>query len=225
MKKILTAVILLAAGCISANAQIKFTFSKGMKANAVMSGYLWREGQNAGSLNAGFSFGTVDRLDIGEHFTLQGELLFHNGTNTLQNRAIDVQEQYKYWRMEVPTYMIVKLRVGTGKMFFGIGPYVAVGLSAKRNPGNINLYGKDEQTGERPMNRWNTGGSATFGYEWTNGLFVDMAYHAGFADGWMPWTANSSSAAKGHQNLSLGIGYRFRLFGIQLDKNKIRMSR
>jgi hypothetical protein len=224
MKKILIAVILFAAGCISANAQIKFAFSKGIKTNAMMSDYLWRDEQNAGSLNAGFSFGTVDRLDIGEHFALQGELLFHRGTNTVYNGTIDVQEQYKYWRMEAPTYMIGRLRIGTGKMFFGIGPYVSFGLGARRNPGNINLYGKDEQTGKRLMNRWDVGGSATLGYEWSNGLFVDMAYHTGFADGW-PWTVKNNSAAKGHQNLSLGIGYRFRLFGIQLDKNKIRVSR
>jgi hypothetical protein len=56
--------------------------------------------------------------------------------------------------------------------------------------------------------------------------FVNLTYHLGLTDGWLPWTQkNNNAITKGHRNFNLGIGYRFRLFGVQLDKNKFMVAK
>jgi hypothetical protein len=114
------------------------------------------------------------------------------------------------------------MSAGGGKLLFGAGPYLSLGITAKRDPGNINLY----KSSEYAMNRWNSGVSALAGYEWRNGLFIDLTYHLGLTDGWLPWTQkNNNAITKGHRNFNLGIGYRFRLFGVQLDKDKFMIAK
>ncbi|GHT07694.1 hypothetical protein AGMMS49525_16870 [Bacteroidia bacterium] len=105
-------------GVAEANAQMKFAFSKGFAANAVMSDFTL-----AGKNETGFgtSLSSSDKLEISEHVALQSE--FHLHYSASQN--------VKYWGLEVPIYVAGQLKMGAGKGFVGAGGYADYGLQAK----------------------------------------------------------------------------------------------
>ncbi|MDR0505350.1 MAG: hypothetical protein LBH32_00820 [Dysgonamonadaceae bacterium] len=60
-----------------------------------------------------------------------------------------------------------------------------------------------------------------FGYQFAGGICINAAYQRGF-----PSLLNTGKeeAAMKSQVFSLGLGYRFRIFNFNLDKNKIRKA-
>jgi hypothetical protein len=215
MKRILILSVILALGT-PVNAQTKFVFTKGFKANITTSSVLLKDMDVTNKSGTGISFGSSEKLTIGEHFALQGDFLFHYRTFNMENRAIPVaQIPIKWWMIEVPVYAVWQIRTGRGNIFLGIGPYAGYGLSAKNNPYQVNLYRKNEITGERPLNRWNFGGGMVCGYEFSNGLFVNAAYHRGSGQ------TKGNNTAMSNQSFSLGLGYRFRLFSVEVNRNKL----
>ncbi len=120
MKK--NSIVLLATlsmiGVAEANAQMKFAFSKGFAANAVVSDFTL-----AGKNETGFgaSLSNSDKLEISRHIALQAE--FHLHYSASQN--------VKYWGLEVPIYVVGHLKMGSGKGFGGAGSYADYGLQSK----------------------------------------------------------------------------------------------
>jgi hypothetical protein len=112
-------------------------------------------------------------------------------------------------------------RIGSGKSFFGIGPYLGFGLNATSNSGEINLYERDKIRGESYMHRWNFGGGAILGYEFANGVIVDASFRTCFSN---MLNINENDAIMRNWVFSFGLGYRFQLFILKLDKDKIYES-
>ncbi|GHT65629.1 hypothetical protein FACS189452_00070 [Bacteroidia bacterium] len=217
MKKILTLSVMLTIGFTQVNAQPKLAFSKGFKANAAVSNFRMENTERKSNAGFGCSFGSSDKLEIGEYFALQGELLFRYGSSGMSDATTATEHTLQYWNVEVPVYFVGQLKNRWGKVFLGIGSYMGYGLSAKSHPGNLNLYKRDATTGKIPLSRWDFGAAAMLGYEFANGIYIDAACLMGFAD-----LLNSSiDATMKSQVFTLGIGYRFQLFSLKLDKNKI----
>ncbi|OAV75860.1 hypothetical protein Barb7_00492 [Bacteroidales bacterium Barb7] len=220
-KSLVVLVALLMVGFTKVNAQVDLTFSKGIKVNTTMSNFRLNGVDGKSKMGFGVSVGNSDKLEIGENFALQGEFIIHYKTSKMTDKTTQLESDLKYWGVEVPAYGIGQMKMGSGKAFIGIGPYLGYGFSAKSNPGKINLYKKDKTTGETPMKRWDFGGGVILGYEFENGLFVNASYKMGFLDS---WNVYNSDAKVRSQTLSFGLGYRFSLFAATFDKNKFKFS-
>ncbi|GHT24499.1 hypothetical protein FACS189430_09510 [Bacteroidia bacterium] len=189
MKKIFVLFATLAMiGVAEANAQVKFAFSKGFAANAVVSDFTL-----AGKKETGFgaSLSNSDKLEISEHIALQSEFHLHYSAS----------QSVKYWGLEVPIYVVGRLKMGAGKGFVGAGSYADYGLRAKN---------------------WAIGGAVIAGYEFANGFFVNISCKRRFFD-WTP--ANVTDSAMKLQAVSIGLGYRFPLFAVKLNGKNINFSR
>ncbi|GHV72564.1 hypothetical protein FACS1894201_02510 [Bacteroidia bacterium] len=217
MKKILILSVILTIGFTQVNAQPKLTFSKGFKANVAVANFRMENTERKSKAGFGVSFGSSDKLEIGDYFALQGECLFSYGSSGMSDGTTATEHTLKYWNVEVPGYLVGQFNNRWGKVFLGIGSYIGYGLSATSHPGNVNLYKRDATTGKISLSRWDFGTAAILGCEFANGIYIDAAYQMGFAN-----LLNSSADAtmKSHV-FTLGIGYRFQLFSLKLDKNKI----
>ena len=96
--------------------------------------------------------------------------------------------------------------MGKGKGFIGAGPYVGLGLDAKNQPGNINLYKKYVKTDLKAMNRWDFGVGGIIGYEFNKILTISASYQGGFIN---ILDAGKDDMSMKNEILSVGVGIRF----------------
>ncbi|GHT06476.1 hypothetical protein FACS189423_11390 [Bacteroidia bacterium] len=181
---------------------MKLTFFKGIKANIALSDY--HPINTESNPGIGATLGSYDKLEIGEHFALQGEFLFRYATSNIRDNSSGGINRFTYRGIEAHLYAVSQFNSSSGKTFVGIGPYTGYGLDAKKY-----------------LNRWNVGAGIIFGYEFANGICIDAAYQRGFPG--LLNTGNNDVAVKA-QAFSLGLGYKFHIFNFKLDKNKIRKA-
>jgi hypothetical protein len=218
MRKCFILLIILSVA-VQTKAQMEIKFLKGFKANATLSNLILKNPDTKSHFGTGVSFGNSEKLEIGKHFALQGDLLFHYKTFDIENISTPkTKNNIRAWEIEIPCYVVGQINVGSGKISVGAGSYFSYGLSAESNSGQLNLYRKDEITGKRPLNRWDYGFGTVFGYEFSNGLFINAAYRAEVSD-WL--NTNAHSIATKSQTFSLGLGYRFRLLFVKINKDKL----
>ncbi|GHV00869.1 hypothetical protein FACS1894159_07600 [Bacteroidia bacterium] len=202
MNKYFFSLIILATVFTPISAQMKLTFYKGIKANIALSDYHPENTESNPGIGA--TLGSYDKLEIGEHFALQGEFLFRYATSNIRDNSSGGMNKFTYRGIEAHLYAVSQFNSGSGKTFVGIGPYTGYELDAKKY-----------------LNRWNVGAGIIFGYEFANGICIDAAYQRGFPG--LLNTGNNDVAVKA-QAFSLGLGYKFRIFNFKLDKNKIRKA-
>ncbi|MFV0469421.1 MAG: porin family protein [Dysgonomonas sp.] len=183
--------------------------SWGLKAEANMSNFFISGTSILDSkVKIGGTFGGFLHLELTDHFVLQGELLYHYKTSKL-NRD-DLNGDFRYWGMEIPIYAIYQKKIGGGKRIYtGIGLYSEFGLSANlyRNGEKINLYEKDQSTDISTMRDNNIGFGFIGGYEFANGVQINLGYKIGVTN---ILDANSYSFSLLPSTISMGIGYHFR---------------
>jgi len=236
MKRIFIS-LALTLGLVQTNAQ---EISFGIKAEANMSNFIVPNTSNVAintlSLTAsrksnigfGASLGGFMKYDISRNFAIQPELLFHLKNSSFEasykitspssSGAAYYWHYFHYWGAEIPIYALGQWRVGNGRLYAGVGPYVALGFSAVTDfP--INFYEVDALTeADRPiLHRFDFGFGAMIGYEFRNRIQVNVGYKIGLFnvrdyihhDG-NPWhITNHLSDSWRWQTLSLGLGYRF----------------
>ena len=177
------------------NAKVSF----GLKANALMSNFFLKDMAGVQSnMGVGFSTGAFMKIES-DYFALQYELLLHYKASELENQA---KADYKQWGLELPLYLMGQIFTGPGKIFIGAGPYVGYGLDAKQSPGDIDLYQKDKAI----MHRWDFGLGAILGYEFGNGISLNLNYQAGLIN---RLSAEKDNMSMKNQTLSVGVGYKF----------------
>ncbi len=203
MKKIvLILAVSLGLNVAQMNAQ---AISGGVKANANMSNFLLTDMGNAEStMKIGASLGGFMKVEFSENFALQPELMFHYKSSEM--KSSENKTDYEYWGAEIPIYAVGQMKMGNGKGFIGVGPYVGFGLDAKFKSGDIDLYGKDEATNKAEMNRWDFGVGAIIGYEFKNGFMINAGYQMGLIDN---LDASKDYATMRPQTVSLGVGFKF----------------
>ena len=203
MKKIiLTVALAMGLGVAGINAQ---NVSKGVKAETNMSNFILDDmpGVESG-FGVGAGVGGFLKIDFGEYFSLQPELLFHWQNSTLKQGGLESDIQY--WGMEIPLYAVGQLTLeNNDRAYIGIGPYGRLGFSAKNTTADINLY--DEIGGaDAFMQRGDVGAGVMIGYEFAFGMQINASYKYGFLN---VLDAGSDNSMMNNQMISFGIGYRF----------------
>ena len=180
--------------------------SFGFKVNAGMSDFIIRNtDDHQSNMKFGASGGIFLKLES-RNFALQYELALRYRACELENNAEHTQTDYRYWGLELPIYLTGQFKAGSGKFFIGAGPYVSLGLDAKRTPGNIDLYKKDKTTGKSIMHRWDFGLGAIAGYEFKSGISLFAGYQAGLIN--LLSAENNEMSLK---NQTVGLGVRIAL--------------
>ncbi len=205
MKKVFLAVAaFLTLGLTTMSAQ---EVSGGIKANANMSNFILSDLDNLESnLGVGASLGGFMKVEFGEHFAIQPELMFHFKSSEVKSTTGSKTDDYQYFGAEIPVYAVAQMNLGKGKGFIGVGPYVGFGFSAKMKDADTDLYEKNDITDEAYRNRWDFGAGAILGYEFNNGIMINAGSQIGFIN---HLDAGKDDATMLPQTISLGVGYKF----------------
>jgi len=208
MKRVVFSVALvLGLGLSQAQAQEIFG---GMKADANMSNFILSDMDGMKSkLGFGATIGGYTKIELGESFALQPEILLHYKTSKMEEKATGHETDFQFFGVELPVYAVGQTTIGNGKGFIGVGPYLGLGIDAryKGTGGAKDLELYKEYNGQKSaMQRWDFGAGMMLGYEFGNGLQVLASYKIGFIDA---LNAGKDNATMLNQTVSLGLGYRF----------------
>lgn len=206
MKKImLSLVLVMGLGLTHINAQDAKKISFGIKGEANMSNFNISDMADVKSdFGVGATIGGFTKIDLGQYFALQPELLLNwqNSTLKFNGQENDIQ----YFGMEIPVYAVGQMKLASGdRTYIGIGPYARLGFSAKNTTADVNLY-KEYGNEKTFMQRGDIGAGAMIGYEFAFGIQINASYKYGFLN---TLDANKDNSTMTNQMISLGIGYRF----------------
>ncbi len=203
MKKIILSLAVVFGLCFTQlNAQ---GISGGIKAEANLGNFILSDLPGVSSdMGFGATLGGFMKADITQHFAIQPELLFHFKTST--TKVGSLENDFRYWGAEIPVYAMGQWNAGNGRFYAGVGPYVALGFSAKYDNNDVDLYKKDKVTDESALRRFDFGFGATLGYEFYNGIQINAGYKIGVIDA---MDAGRDNASMLPETISLGLGYRF----------------
>jgi len=156
----------------------------------------------------GITVGGYTKIEIGECFALQPEVLLHYKNSIMKTKSTGIETDFQYFGVEIPLYAVGHVNLGKGKGFLGIGPYVGFGIDARYKTDGVddlNLY-KEYGGSKSTMQRWDFGAGATLGYEFVNKISINAGYKIGFIDA---LNAGKENATMLPQTISLGLSYRF----------------
>lgn len=166
--------------CLLANfihAQVSF----GVQAGVSLASYkASNEGVSATSkTKAGFSGGFVASIDISNGLSFRPELNFLQKGGTVKEN--DVTDKLTLNYLELPLNFTYHVKLGEGKLFFGLGPVLAYGLSGtdknSENPEDYKIkFGNSDDADLKPLE---IGGNVLAGYQLGNGLFLAANYNFG----------------------------------------------
>nr|WP_315035139.1 porin family protein [uncultured Chryseobacterium sp.] len=184
-------------GSVRLQAQNKM--SLGLKGGVNSTFYKYDSGSDysKSSPELGASVGGFLKYDFGQWFALQTDLMIHYRNSEMENKLTAEKSKLESYDLEVPLYGVFQFKVGPGKAFFGIGPYIGYGLSAKA--GNLDMYSKNAE-GESLMKKLNYGAATMLGYDWGH-FQINASYISQNGSG----SINNSSLRR--QTFGLGIGY------------------
>jgi hypothetical protein len=181
--------------------------SLGIKANVGPSNFVIRDMPDCRN-NMDFSMLAGGFLKLESRgFALQYELLIRYRSSVMEDTVLQTKTNYQYWGLELPIYIMGQIHTKAGKIFIGAGPYVGFGIDAKQDPGNVNLYRKDNTTGKAVMHRWDFGLGTMLGFEFNNGISLNAGcYQGGLIN---VLSAEKRNRSMKHQAVNFGIGYKF----------------
>lgn len=204
MKRIILMVAVLAGTVVtSAHAQSKTSF--GVKGEANMSNFRIDDMPGVKSdFGVGAGIGGFMKIDFGEYFALQPELMLQWQNSTLKQNG--VKSDFEYWGMEIPVYAMGQMKLESGdRAYIGIGPYGRLGFSARNKTADVNYYKKNGES--KPfMQRGDVGAAVLVGYEFDFGMQINASYKYGFLN---VLDAGKKTSSLYNQQVSLGIAYRF----------------
>jgi hypothetical protein len=204
MKKIiLSLAIVFGLGIVQMNAQ---RVSFGVKADANMSSFILSDLDWESKIGFGANLGGFSKIDISENFAIQPELLFHFKSSKVEGMEGMANDNFHYWGMEFPVYALSQWNtVDGGRFFAGVGPYIGLGLSAKMDRADFDLYEKIIDD-ESMFRRFDFGFGALFGFEFSNRIQINASYKLGVLN---MMDAGRDDARILPHTFSLGVGYRF----------------
>ena len=192
------------------NAQSNLSY--GIKAEASLSKFIFDSETVTSGFGPGIGIGGFLKIDLGEYFAIQPELLFQwqnfSETTSLYYGGVligETKRNYELWGMEVPIYAVGQIDFETGdRIYAGIGPYFGLGFSAKIDDGtNIS----EQQYGDF-LNRADIGIAAMAGYEFEVGFLVNVGFKYGLLNKCNKLDYSNINSIKG-MSLSIGLGYIF----------------
>lgn len=201
MKKVLFTAIIAIAYMFTFTVNAQTTTSFGVKLDGNLTNVKVSNLQNgSSSFKPGASVGGFAKIEFGEHFALQPELLFSYSEAKVNTSGEKVR--FKYASVEIPVYGVGQFSVGKGKVFMGAGPNVGYGFSADSKTEKLPDW--DASANKLELSHFYLGGGAMVGYEFCFRLNI----HAGYK---LMYDLSSQNKASGAdtQTISLGVGYRF----------------
>lgn len=196
-------------------------------------------------MQLGGEMGAFMRINLCPHFALQPELNFYYYATGLKASVMPplggeeavphvVENKINQWGMQIPIYAMAMIPTDYGRFYIGAGPFVGIGFAAQTNEVEfatkwlnipfklepIQLYERHNE--KSALHRWNVGIACRMGYEFNNGILLNLGYNYGFLDqaGDLRTSLSDHFIRTGielrdvnyvaHQHaVSLGIGYRF----------------
>lgn len=152
------------------------------------------------SFKPGVSLGGFTKVEFGDHFALQPELLFSYTERKIS--TVGEKTKFKYASVEIPVYLMGQLHVGQGKLFAGIGPNIGYGFSIDSKTEGLSDY--DEEANKLELSHWYMGAGALVGYEFHNGISINAGYKLSY-----DLSSKNKTSGADTQTISLGVGYRF----------------
>lgn len=166
--------------------------------------------------------GILADIPLAESFAVQPALLYSvKGTKTINTFITgmgsneEATTSYRYNYLELPVNFLYKGEAGRGKVFAGLGPYVAYGIggkvtykgynSAAKKSRQIKFDGEDvANLEELHANAIDVGVNLLAGYEFKNGLLFSINYTSGFLD-----VSASDRTEEKHRYFGVSVGYLF----------------
>ena len=146
----------------------------------------------------GFTAGVLAELPLSESgFYFRPALNFIQKGGDFEGASLNLNY------LELPLDFVYKLEAGSGKLFLGVGPSFALGLSGKAKSGgdseDINFG-----SGEDEIKPLDIGGNILAGYELSNGLFLSLNYNLGLSN-----ISNESEVKTRNNYFGIRLGYLF----------------
>jgi hypothetical protein len=194
MKKILVAVVAIAAFNLTAQAQIKV----GIKAGKNISNNISNDGTGSAlvsrSAYRGYHVGVVADVPLTKELYLQPQLLYvDKGAKYIATSGSSAKLTMK--NIEMPIYIMYKIEVPFGKLFGGAGPVLSYGLSH-------NLRQDGHNNKDNSWKRLDVSAAAVAGVEFNGGFFTSISYQRGLRD-----INKATEIYAKNQSVSLSIGY------------------
>ncbi|REC62505.1 hypothetical protein DRF65_10460 [Chryseobacterium pennae] len=188
----------LLMGTVSVKAQKKMSLGLKGGVNSTFYKYDSESQYSKSSPELGGSVGGFLKYDFGSWFALQSDLMLHYRNSEMENKFTAETSKLESYDLELPVYGIFQYKLGTGKLFFGIGPYLGYGINAKMD--DMDMYSKDAE-GKSSLKQLNYGAAAMFGYDFGH-FQISASYISQYGIGSM-----SSISALKRQSFGLEIGY------------------
>ena len=201
MKRLFLSLMMATAvlsGTFAQTEEKKTTF--GVKAEMNSNFYLVGDSEIITATANGFgaNAGLFLKTNIIDNLAIQVELLcqYRNADFTILGQ----EHTLTNWGIEVPAYIMGQFAMGSGRFFFGAGPYGIAGISAGMN--DVDMYA--EGNGLFTLSRWNLGVGMIVGIELGCGLQFNVNYKYGM------FNSNLSNSGNLVENTAaIGLGYRF----------------
>jgi hypothetical protein len=201
MKRLFLSLMMATAvlsGTFAQSEEKKTTF--GVKAEMNSNFYLVGDSEIITATGNGFgaNAGLFLKTNIIDNLAIQVELLcqYRNADFTILGQEYTLIN----WGIEVPAYIMGQFAMGSGRFFFGAGPYGIAGISAGMN--DVDMYA--EGNGLFTLSRWNLGVGMIVGIELGCGLQFNVNYKYGM------FNSNLSNSGNLVENTAaIGLGYRF----------------
>ncbi|WP_316823635.1 porin family protein [Pedobacter gandavensis] len=182
---------------VSVNAQEKVSIGLKTEVNSTFYKYDAESIYSNSSQYPGGSAGVFFKYDFNKWFALQTDVMLHYRNSEIENKLNNEKFKLESYDLELPVYAVFQTKVGTGKIFAGLGPYIGYGISAKT--AGVNMYDKDA-TGKAPMKRLHYGAGTILGYDF--GYFqINASYTSQNGIG-----AMRASSSLRRESFGLGIG-------------------
>jgi len=201
MKKMIFTAILAIGSMFAVTVNAQTTTSFGVKLDGNLTNVKVSNLQGGGtSFKPGASIGGFSKIEFGEHFALQPELLFSYTERKIN--LVGEKTKFKYASVEIPVYALRQFNVGQGKVFIGAGPNIGYGFSIDSK--TEKLPEGDPGENKLELSHWYMGGSAMVGYEFRCGLSINAGYKLSY-----DLSSKNKTSGADTQTISLGVGYRF----------------
>ncbi|MDR0712717.1 MAG: PorT family protein [Bacteroidales bacterium] len=193
--------LLIAMSSLKVNAQV--SVSGGLKMEANIHQFWLYDTDAASKIKMAPNLGGFVNIELNDRSAIQPEMMFFFRNSRI--RQGNLKDDFRQWGMTLSAYWISREHIDNGTWYFGLGGYADLGFNARLKHTGTALYRKTEGQAAI-MNRWDYGIRAMLGYEYSNGLQINVGLQLGLKD---QLDAGRDEATAINKVITVGIGYHF----------------
>lgn len=203
MKRKLLSIV--AALCFIAGAKAQTSY--GLKAGANFAKFQVSGGNTSYTSDAATYFYVTGFADVpvAMNFSVQPGISLQGkgGKAPAGDFGTEVSTKDNLMYIEVPVNFVYYVPTGdAGKVFFGAGPYAAIGIHAKSTQGNLSESGSFSDAG---LKAFDAGLNFLAGFKLTNGFLINGGYGLGLTN----MLKDIDGVTSKNRVFSVGVGYQF----------------